>query len=121
MTNPVVLSRDVFFLKTSYGEWAQVKIPAIMDVRDEEEEIFEPEAEVMNNDQQDDEVEPPIITLEKIPVLEELTGPNFISDDEEDEPEPKLNQVQARQSQNTCLRSESKNLATSTTKRTGRA
>ncbi len=74
---------------------------------------LEPEAVVMKDDQQDDEVEPPVVTLEKIPTLEEQNGPNFISNDEEDEPEPKPQQVQARPSQNTCLRSELKNLATS--------
>ncbi len=87
--NQVVLSRDVFFLKKRYGEWAQVKNPAIIDVRDKEEENLEQEAEVMKDDQLDDEVEPAITTLEKIPVLEEQNSPNLTSDDEEDEPEPK--------------------------------
>ncbi len=36
-TNQVILSRDVFFLKKRYGEWAQVKNPAIIDMRDDEE------------------------------------------------------------------------------------
>ncbi len=58
----------------------------------------------MKDDQQDDEVEPPIITLEKIPAQEEQNGPNFISDDEEGELKP---------SQNISLRNELKNLATS--------
>ncbi len=78
-------------------------------MRDKEEENLEQEAEVMKDDQlDDDEVEPAIITLEKIPVLEEQNSP---SDDEEDEPEPK--QIQARPSQHTRLRSELKNLSTS--------
>ncbi len=98
-------------MKKRYGEWAQVKNPAIIDVRDKEEENLEQEAEVMKDDQLDDEVEPAITTLEKIPVLEEQNSPNLISDDEEDEPEPK--QIQARPSQHTHLRSELKNLATS--------
>ncbi len=84
-----------------------------MDVRDEEEENLEPEAEVMKEDQQDDEEECPIITLEMIPALEEQNGPNIISDNEEDQPEPKPQKVQAHPSQNTHLRSELKNLATS--------
>ncbi len=50
----------------------------------------------MKDDQQDDEVESPIITLEMIPALEEQNGPNFISDGEEDEPEPKPQQVQLK-------------------------
>ncbi len=50
-----------------------------------------------------------------IPVLYEQKGQNFISDDEEDEPEPEPEpqQVQARTSENTCLRSELKILSTS--------
>ncbi len=84
-----------------------------MDVRDEEEWNLEPEAELIKDGKQVDEVEPPIITLEKIPVLEEQNGPIFISDFEEYEPQHKPRQVKARPSQNTCLRSELKNLATS--------
>ncbi len=49
--------RDVFFLKKSYGEWALVNSPEIMDVKDEEEENLESEAEGMKDDQQDDETE----------------------------------------------------------------
>ncbi len=75
-----------------------------MDVRNDKEDNLEPEAVVMKDDQQDDEVEPPVITLEKIPALEEQNGPNFISDDEEGEPEPKPQQVQARPSENSRLR-----------------
>ncbi len=112
-TNQVVLSTCVSFLKKSYGDWAQVKNPAIIDVRDEDEENLEPEAEFMKDDQLDDVAEPPIITLEKIPELEEQNGPNFISDNEEDETEPNPQQVQARPNQKTCLRNELKNLATS--------
>ncbi len=107
-TNRVVLSRDVFFLKKRDGDWAQVKNQAIINVRDEEEENLEQETEVIKDNQLDDEVEPTIITLEKIPVLEEQNGPNFMSVVEEDEPEPKPQQVKARPSQHTCLRSESK-------------
>ncbi len=82
-------------------------------MRDEDKENLEPEAEVMKDDQLDDEAEPQIITLEKIPELEEQNSPNFIGDNEEDEPEPNPQQVQARPNQNTRLRSELKNLATS--------
>ncbi len=67
----------------------------------------------MKNDQQDDEVEPPIITLEKTPGQEEQIGSDFISDGKEDEPKPESEQVQARPRQNMCLRSELKNIATS--------
>ncbi len=84
-----------------------------MDVRNDKEENLDPEGVVMKDDQKDDEVEPPVITLEKIPALEVQNGPNFISDDEEDELEPKPQQVQTRPSQNSCLRSGLKNLATS--------
>ncbi len=42
---------------------------------------MEPEAEVMKDDQQDDEVKPLIFTFEKIPAQAKQNGPNFISDD----------------------------------------
>ncbi len=82
-------------------------------MRDDEEENLEPEAEVMKDDQLDDEAEPQIITLEKIPELEEQNSPNFISEDEDNEREPNPQQVQAIPNQITHLRSELKNSATS--------
>ncbi len=57
----------------------------------------------MKDDQQNDIEYAPIFNLEKIPALEEQNGPNFNSDDEEDEPELKPQQVQSRPSRNTHL------------------
>ncbi len=80
--------------------------PAIIDVKDEIEENFEPEVEMMKDNQQSDEMDPPIITLDRIPTSQENFGPNLVSNDEEE-------QIQARPSQNNHLRNELKNLATS--------
>ncbi len=69
---------------------------------------MEPEEEMMKNDQQDDEVEPQIITSDMISAQEEKIGPNIISDNEDDEPEPEAKWIPARPSQNTRLISELK-------------